>query len=187
MTSTIANTVSNPAATATAAIATARWTSVPTPDGTFTVVADDADRVLASGWTDDPEYLAALVHRSIRPDQLRRDGLDGLRNRIDAYYAGTFDALDAVEVVQHSGPFLEHAWSVLRTVTPGAPVTYAEFAELAGNPTAIRGAAAACSRNAAALFVPCHRVLRSDGSLGGFRYGLEVKRSLLDREDPAAA
>ena len=74
------------------------------------------------------------------------------------------------------GAFLTHAWDVLRTVPAGAPVTYREFAALAGRPPAIRAAAQACARNAAALFVPCHRVLRTDGTLGGFRWGLPVKR-----------
>ncbi|MDY6808414.1 MAG: methylated-DNA--[protein]-cysteine S-methyltransferase [Actinomycetota bacterium] len=167
---------------------TARWASIPTPDGTFTVIADDADRVLASGWTDDPGYLIALVHRSIRPDITRpADSLGALTDAVASYYAGEPAALDAIEVHQRSGPFLDRAWPVLRGVVPGEPVSYAQLAELAGQPTAIRGAAAACSRNAAALFVPCHRVLRSDGSLGGFRYGLPIKRSLLRREGYALA
>ncbi|HAM13257.1 MAG TPA: hypothetical protein DCO91_08075, partial [Microbacterium sp.] len=48
-----------------------------------------------------------------------------------------------------------------------------------------RAAASVCARNAPALFVPCHRVLRTDGSLGGFAWGIEIKRSLLDRENPS--
>ncbi|MFP5311092.1 MAG: methylated-DNA--[protein]-cysteine S-methyltransferase, partial [Actinomycetes bacterium] len=51
-----------------------------------------------------------------------------------------------------------------------------------GNPRAVRAAASACAFNAAALFVPCHRVIRTDGSLGGFRWGLRIKESLLARE-----
>ena len=78
------------------------------------------------------------------------------------------------------------AWEVLRTVPAGAPVTYAEFAAKAGRPDAVRAAAGACARNAAALFVPCHRVIRTGGGLGGFRYGLEVKRWLLDHETAGA-
>ena len=74
---------------------------------------------------------------------------------------------------------------MLRTVPAGEPVTYTEFAELAGRPAAVRAAAMACARNAAALFVPCHRVLRLDGSLGGFRWGLDVKRWLLAHEAAA--
>jgi O-6-methylguanine DNA methyltransferase len=70
-------------------------------------------------------------------------------------------------------------------VPAGEPVTYAQYAALTGRATAVRAAAAACARNAAALFVPCHRVVRTDGTLGGFRWGLEVKRRLLDREAAA--
>ncbi|MCX2966517.1 methylated-DNA--[protein]-cysteine S-methyltransferase [Gordonia aquimaris] len=170
------------------ATTTARRASVSTPDGTFTVIADDADRVLASGWTENADYLIDLVHRSIRPIAvLHTESLGTVTDAVDAYYAGEPTQLDAIEVHQRSGPFLGRAWPVLRTVAPGKPVSYAQLAELAGTPTAIRGAAAACSRNAAALFVPCHRVLRSDGSLGGFRYGLPVKRSLLTREGYATA
>jgi methylated-DNA-[protein]-cysteine S-methyltransferase len=71
---------------------------------------------------------------------------------------------------------------VLRTVKPGAPVTYADYATLAGSPTAVRAAASACARNAAALFVPCHRVVRTGGALGGFRWGVDAKRWLLTHE-----
>jgi methylated-DNA-[protein]-cysteine S-methyltransferase len=76
---------------------------------------------------------------------------------------------------------------VLREVKPGEPVTYPGFATLTGRPRAIRPAAAACARNATALFVPCHRVLRTDGGLGGYRWGLPVKRWLLDHERLARA
>ena len=65
---------------------------------------------------------------------------------------------------------------------PGQPLSYALFAERIGRPSAVRAAAAICARNAPALFVPCHRVLRTGGALGGFAWGVEVKRSLLERE-----
>ncbi|MBW4095304.1 MAG: methylated-DNA--[protein]-cysteine S-methyltransferase, partial [Acidobacteria bacterium] len=100
----------------------------------------------------------------------------------DLYYAGNMEPIRAVEVLQKSGPFRQHAWEVLRDVTPGHPVSYTEYATLSGSPKAIRAAAGACAFNAAALFVPCHRVLRNDGSLGGFRWGLAIKESLLARE-----
>jgi methylated-DNA-[protein]-cysteine S-methyltransferase len=83
---------------------------------------------------------------------------------------------------QTGGAFLAHAWDVLRDVPAGAPVTYTEYAAKAGRPAAIRAAAQACARNAAALFVPCHRVLRTDGTLGGYRWGLPIKQWLLDHE-----
>lgn len=73
-------------------------------------------------------------------------------------------------------------WAALRAIEPGHPLSYAEFAAALGQPSAVRAAASVCARNAPALFVPCHRVLRSDGSLGGFAWGVEVKRGLLARE-----
>jgi methylated-DNA-[protein]-cysteine S-methyltransferase len=66
-------------------------------------------------------------------------------------------------------------------------VTYTEFARLAGRPSAVRAAAMACARNAVALFVPCHRVLRLDGGYGGYRWGVPVKQLLLDHEAQAGS
>nr|WP_281371613.1 methylated-DNA--[protein]-cysteine S-methyltransferase [Petropleomorpha daqingensis] len=77
---------------------------------------------------------------------------------------------------------MQDAWEQLRRVPAGSPATYAEFAVRCGRPAAIRAAANACARNAAALFVPCHRVIGSDGGLTGFRWGTPVKRWLLDHE-----
>ena len=106
---------------------------------------------------------------------------------MDEFYAGNPGPAMGVPVVQKSGPFRGHAWDILRTVAPGHPVTYTEYAALSGNAKAVRAAASACAFNAAALFVPCHRVIRTDGSLGGFRWGLAIKESLLDRERQQAA
>jgi len=90
--------------------------------------------------------------------------------------------IDEVVVRQRSGPFLEHAWDVLRTVPAGAPITYTEYAAKAGRPAAVRAAASACAKNATALFVPCHRVLGTDGTMRGFRWGTDVKQALLAHE-----
>ncbi|GAB16770.1 methylated-DNA--protein-cysteine methyltransferase [Gordonia effusa NBRC 100432] len=161
---------------------TARWATVNTPDGPFTLIADDNDRILASGWVDDPDYLAALIHSRIQPETVRHAPLAELTGAVEAYYAGDHDIVTKIPVRQHSGDFLLHAWDVLRAVDAGEVVTYSEFAERAGNAPAIRAAASACARNAAALFVPCHRVIGKSGKLTGFRYGVDIKRSLLERE-----
>ena len=65
----------------------------------------------------------------------------------------------------------------------GRPWTRAQLAEATGHPTAIRATATACARNAATLFVPCHRVLRQDGTVAGCRYGTPLKQWLLTSED----
>lgn len=155
--------------------------TVDTPVGPFTMLATD-DAVLASGWTADVGALAPLVHRDLKPgtQPQRRADLGPFTKAVLAYLDGDLAAIDEVPVRQRSGEFLEHAWATLREVR--TPVTYTEFAARAGRPAAVRAAAQACARNAAALFVPCHRVLRLDGTLGGFRWGLPVKRWLLDHE-----
>lgn len=167
-------------------------TTVDTPDGPFTIVADGGV-VLASGWTDDVASLLVLIHPDLRPDgadvlAVAASAADVSRPAaaVQAYYAGEVTAVGQVPVRQRSGPYREHAWQVLRDVPAGGPVTYTEYAHRTGRPAAVRAAAGACARNAAALFVPCHRVLRSDGTLGGFRYGLPIKESLLGRERTAA-
>ncbi|BCJ33085.1 putative methylated-DNA:protein-cysteine methyltransferase [Actinocatenispora thailandica] len=153
-----------------------------TPAGPFTVLAAADHAVLASGWTDDPETLRVLVHPSLRPDRVVPGDGGDIAAAVREYLAGDLTATDRIAVRQASGAFLTHSWDVLRTVPAGDPVTYTRYAELSGRPAAVRAAANACARNAAALFVPCHRVLRTDGSLGGFRWGLPVKRWLLDHE-----
>jgi methylated-DNA-[protein]-cysteine S-methyltransferase len=164
----------------------ARWATVATPPGPFTVVvapdAAGADVVLAAGWTDDVGELLRVVHRSLRPTSVEEVPALAALEAAEAFHAGEVTAIDDVPVRQRSGPFLEEAWEVLRTVPAGRPDTYTEFAARCGRPTAVRAAANACARNAAALFVPCHRVLASDGGLGGFRWGTPVKRWLLDHE-----
>ena len=153
------------------------------PAGPFTVLADASEAVLAAGWTADGDALHALVHRNLRGEIRGRRDLGPITAAVRAYLDGDLDATAVVPVRQHTdGAFLTSAWKTLREVAPGAPVTYAEFAIRTGKPSAIRAAAQACARNAAALFVPCHRVIRSNGTLGGFRWGLDVKRWLLAHE-----
>ncbi|MFC9893828.1 methylated-DNA--[protein]-cysteine S-methyltransferase [Nocardia sp. NPDC127579] len=162
---------------------TADFTTVDTPIGPFTAIADADGAVLASGWTADAEGLRLLIHTGLRPVAVReRDSLGAVSEAVIAYHAGDLTAIDAIPVRQRSGEFLTHAWEVLRKIPAGEPVTYTEYAALSGRPAATRAAANACARNAAALFVPCHRVLRIGGALGGFRWGLEAKRWLLDHE-----
>ena len=159
--------------------------TVDTPAGPFTTVVDDDAAVLASGWTADLDELLVLVAPGLRPAEVqRRAELGTVTDAVLAYHRGELDAINDVPVRRRGGAFLEHAWQVLRTVPAGAPVSYTELAAKAGRPSAVRAAATACARNPAALFVPCHRVLRSDGSLGGFRWGLATKRWLLDHEHP---
>lgn len=78
--------------------------------------------------------------------------------------------------------FQERVWQELRRIPPGETRSYAQIAAAAGNPKAVRAAGSANGANNVAVLIPCHRVIRSDGSPGGYAYGLEIKRELLRRE-----
>jgi methylated-DNA-[protein]-cysteine S-methyltransferase len=168
----------------------ARIATVATPVGPFTVIVNDTDSgpaVLASGWTGEIADLLPVISPSLRPEEPRRvRTIDQITDAVVAYHEGAVTVIDDVPVQQRSGEFLQHAWNVLRSIPAGAPVSYTEFAAKAGRPAAVRAAGSACSRNAAALFVPCHRVVPAGGGVGGFRWGAPVKRWLLDHEATAA-
>lgn len=164
---------------------TATIQTVDTPDGAFTLLADDAGRVLASGWTDDDDRLLGRLRAADRPATVRRlpaGTTTDAAAAVIAYYEGESTAIDEIPVLQHGTAMQLAGWDALRRIAPGRPLTYAEFAAELGSPNAVRAAASICARNAPALFVPCHRVLRTGGALGGFAWGLEVKQSLLARE-----
>lgn len=160
---------------------TATIQTIDTPDGAFTIIADEHGRVLASGWTADADTALARIPARVRPASVVEGETDAAA-AARAYYDGDIGAIDSVDVAQAGTELQLAGWTALRTIEPGAPLTYTEFAAVLGQPSAVRAAASICARNAPALFVPCHRVLRSDGTLGGFAWGLDVKRSLLARE-----
>ncbi|MDR1798926.1 MAG: methylated-DNA--[protein]-cysteine S-methyltransferase, partial [Bifidobacteriaceae bacterium] len=104
---------------------------------------------------------------------------------VHRYYRGDVDAPMAVPVRQQGTEFVEAAWRAMRHIPPGQPYTYAELAAAAGRPAAARAAGTACSHNATALFVPCHRVVPSGRGIGNFGWGAPVKQALLAREAAA--
>jgi AraC family transcriptional regulator of adaptative response/methylated-DNA-[protein]-cysteine methyltransferase len=81
--------------------------------------------------------------------------------------------------------FQQRVWQALRDIPAGKTASYAEIAARIGAPKAVRAVAAACAANAIAVAIPCHRVVRTDGALSGYRWGVERKRDLLDKEQAA--
>ena len=81
--------------------------------------------------------------------------------------------------------FQQRVWQALRDIPAGQTASYAEVAAKIGKPAAVRAVAQACAANSLAVAIPCHRVVRSDGALSGYRWGVERKRALLDREAAA--
>jgi AraC family transcriptional regulator of adaptative response/methylated-DNA-[protein]-cysteine methyltransferase len=82
--------------------------------------------------------------------------------------------------------FQQSVWGVLRKIPPGTTASYREIAEQIGRPAAVRAVAQACGANPIAIIVPCHRVVRSDGAISGYHWGVERKRALLAREAAAS-
>jgi len=78
--------------------------------------------------------------------------------------------------------FQERVWTALTSIAPGSTVTYAQLAGMIGQPTAVRAVASACAANEIAIAIPCHRVIRTTGGLSGYRWGVDRKAALLERE-----
>lgn len=111
--------------------------------------------------------------------------LDAAARELDEYFAGHRTAFDLPLDLSLSTGFRRTVLGHLREIAYGSTESYAQVAEAAGSPRAVRAVGSACATNPLPVIVPCHRVLRSDGSLGGYLGGLEAKRALLALEAAA--
>jgi AraC family transcriptional regulator of adaptative response/methylated-DNA-[protein]-cysteine methyltransferase len=107
--------------------------------------------------------------------------LENWAGAIRAYLLGAQSRLDLPLYVQGT-LFQQKVWQALRQIPYGETRTYAQLAGEIGQPNAVRAAASACAANPAAVVIPCHRIVRSGGGLGGYHWGLERKKKLLERE-----
>jgi methylated-DNA-[protein]-cysteine S-methyltransferase len=167
-------------------------TTVPTPVGPFTLLVD-GDGVCAAGFTGRPETLQRRLDPRRRAATLRpATDPDAVASRLLAYLEGEVGALDEVTVDQPGDPARQAAWRALRTVPAGQTISYRQLGALADlgdpatDPLGAQAAGAACASNHVAVIVPCHRVLRADGRLGGYGWGVHRKSWLLDHEGAAA-
>jgi AraC family transcriptional regulator of adaptative response/methylated-DNA-[protein]-cysteine methyltransferase len=147
------------------------------------LVARSVDGVRAVLLGDDRDALVRELHRRI-PHATLVDAQDALAETVANIVALVESPARAFELpLDVSGTtFQRSVWSALREIPAGATATYGEIAQRIGAPSAIRAVAAACAANPLAVVVPCHRVVRRDGALAGYRWGLDRKRALLDRE-----
>jgi methylated-DNA-[protein]-cysteine S-methyltransferase len=168
-------------------------TTVPTPVGPFTLLVDDG-AVCAAGFSGRPETLQRRLDPRRRGATVRPAAdPDALATRVRAYLAGEVGALDAVQVVQPGDPAQQAAWAALRSIPAGETISYrqlgamADLADPATDPLGAQAAGAACAGNHVAVIVPCHRVVRADGRLGGYGWGVARKSWLLELESTARA
>ena len=101
--------------------------------------------------------------------------------QLDEYFAGTRRKFD-VPIAYRGTPFQESVWRALRTIPYGETRSYEDIAVQIGNPRAVRAVGQANNKNSLMILVPCHRVIRKNGDIGGFACGIEPKRCLLDLE-----
>jgi len=151
---------------------------MPTPVGDLALLVRD-DVLVAAGFTDVHDQYARLHTDSplkIVPHISR------FSDAMTSYFEGDVTAMDTLPVAQPGGAFRQAAWKVMREVPAGEVISYAELAARAGNPDAVRAAGTACATNMVAPIVPCHRIVRTGGALGGYYYGLGVKEWLLAHE-----
>jgi methylated-DNA-[protein]-cysteine S-methyltransferase/AraC family transcriptional regulator of adaptative response/methylated-DNA-[protein]-cysteine methyltransferase len=128
------------------------------------------------------ELIADLALRFPESTPVRDDRkLNGDLEKILRFTEMPAQGLD-LELDIHGTPFQRRVWDALCAIPSGRTVTYAALARRIGEPSAVRAVANACAANAIALAIPCHRVVRSDGTLSGYRWGVERKRALLALE-----
>ena len=157
---------------------------VVTPDGVVRAAGFEAVDATASRL---PAALRARGVRELTSGEAAADpALGAVVGAVRRYAAGDGGALDGVPAEQPGGPFFQAVWQAMRAIPAGRTVSYAELAAAAGRPAAVRAAGSACARNLLAPFVPCHRVVRTGGALGGYFYGVGIKRALLAHEHAAA-
>jgi len=98
------------------------------------------------------------------------------------YFAGDINALNGISVRQPGAQFSQAVWKAMRKVKAGKTISYSDLADRSGSKAAVRAAGSACAKNAIALVVPCHRIVKTGGSLGNYAYGLNKKEWLLRHE-----
>lgn len=147
-----------------------------TPFGVLSVVAED-EVVVSSGFM----TLSAAKAR-LGSERIAKAPMSWVDEAIDAFLDGDFAPLMKIKVRQPGAQFAQAAWKAMRGIKAGQAISYADLAERAGSPAAVRAAGSACARNWVAPFVPCHRIIRTGGDLGNYGYGVAIKSALLRHE-----
>jgi AraC family transcriptional regulator of adaptative response/methylated-DNA-[protein]-cysteine methyltransferase len=166
---------------------TIRFVTVATPLGWALVAATHRGLCMTALADDRDSLVAQLRARFPAASLVAEDAqLREWAERIVQFIARPQADLDLPLDIRGTA-FQARVWRALRKIPPGRTASYAEIAAAIGAPGAVRAVARACAANRLAVLVPCHRVVRSDGGLGGYRWGIEKKRALLARERAAAS
>jgi methylated-DNA-[protein]-cysteine S-methyltransferase len=163
------------------------YRTVDSPVGSLLIAATEAGLVRVAYANEDHDAVLHSLAERISPRVLAaRDRMDLAAREFDEYFAGRRRSFDLPLDWRLVAGFRRTVLGTLSTdVGYGRTASYAALAELAGNPRAVRAVGTACATNPLPVVVPCHRVIRSDGSLGGYLGGPDAKRTLLALERAA--
>ncbi|MFV0494054.1 methylated-DNA--[protein]-cysteine S-methyltransferase [Mycobacterium sp.] len=162
------------------------YRTVDTPVGVLLLAATEIGLVRVAYQRQDFDAVLDTLAAKVSPRILFAPArLDDAARQIDEYFAGTRRSFDLPLDRTLSTGFRRTVQEVLPSIAYGRTVTYREIAESVGNPKAVRAVGTACATNPLPVVVPCHRVLRSDGGLGGYAGGVHAKTVLLDLEGAA--
>jgi methylated-DNA-[protein]-cysteine S-methyltransferase len=159
------------------------YRTLDTPVGTLLLAATGQGLVRVAFAREDHDLVLRQLADRVSPRVLRAPArLDAAARELDEYFAGRRSRFDLPLDFQLSRGFRRAVLSHLTEIGYGTTASYAAVAAAAGNPKAVRAAATACATNPLPLVVPCHRVVRSDGTIGGYAGGVDVKKALLALE-----
>ncbi len=159
------------------------YRTLETPVGLLLLAATEAGLVRVAYASEDHDAVLATLAASISPRILAAPArLDTAAREIEEYFASKRRRFDVRLDMRLARGFRREVLAHLPAIGYGETASYAAVAGVAGNPKAVRAAASACATNPLPVVIPCHRVVRSDGSLGGYLGGLEAKRTLLALE-----
>ena len=159
------------------------YTSADSPFGPLLLAQTRRGLVRVGLPNQDAEELLVDLSERVSPRVLEAPAqLDAVRRELDLYFEGKLDHFDLPIDWRLSGGFRQRVLRAISRIPYGQTRSYTEMARKAGNERAVRAAGTACGSNPIPLVVPCHRVLRTGGALGGYGGGLPMKRALLELE-----
>ncbi len=162
------------------------YRTIDTPVGALLLAATPAGLVRVAFASEDHDRVLAELASQISPRMLNAPPrLDAAARELDEYFTGRRQAFDLPLDFRLSAGFRRAVLSQLPTIGYGRTASYAQVAAAAGSPRAVRAAGTACATNPLPVVVPCHRVVRSDGSIGRYRGGPAAKQLLLNLEAAA--
>jgi len=156
-------------------------TSFKTPIGNFYLIADQ-QILLAAGFSGFDDLIPRLSPTDSVREIEQVNEIPVISELISDYFSGDISSLNSIKVRQPGAPFYQSVWKEMRKVPVGKTWSYSDLAKRAGSAGAVRAVGTACSSNLIAAIVPCHRIVKSGGSLGNYAYGVEVKEWLLKHE-----